>query len=58
MLETVGDLLESDETTVFPQPPGMGTTILNANLNFHRRMDIRKKAAQVVTQELHELRDF
>lgn len=58
MLDVVSDLLDGKELRVYPQPAGQGATILNANLNYYRRRDVRKHAAAVISEELRETRDF
>lgn len=58
MLDVVSDLLDGDSLRVYPQPAGQGATVLNANLNYYRRRDIRKNAAAVIAEELREIRDF
>lgn len=58
VLESIREIMENEAVDVFPQPKGVGDTVLSANLNAYRRRDVLKNSRSVIRAELTELRDF
>ena len=58
MVETIDNILNSDEFYSYEQEPGTGTTILNSDLTLYRKKMITQDISAMLEAELKSIRDF